>query len=166
MTNRRNNGVFFPRLAGAPAPLTASMTRPVLFSDVDPMGIVWFGRYPLFIECGGGVLYQKTGLGFHELNEAGLLAPVARMEIDYILPLRLGEEITVTASLIWTGSAKLAIEFALTGPDGTVRARAATTQMFVDAKTGLPCWVVPPFVEALNEKWRNGGFACLQNGMA
>jgi len=160
--NRRNNGTSFPRIPGAPAPLSARVVRPVLFSDADPMGIVWFGRYPLFIECGGGVLYQKTGLGFDELNEAGLLAPVARLEIDYVLPLRFGEDITVTSSMIWTGSAKMAIEHVLTGPDGTVRARAATTQIFVEIKTGQPCWVAPPFFEAFNEKWKSGGFACLQ----
>ena len=154
---------YFPRLPGAPAPLTVRVVRPVMFSDVDPMGIVWFGRYPLFFECGGGMLYRQTGLDFPELDIAGLLAPVARMEIDYILPLRLGEDITVVSSMIWTGSAKMAAEHTLIGPDGSVRARGATTQVFMDAKTLQPFWVTPPFIEAFNEKWRTGGFACLQD---
>jgi acyl-CoA thioester hydrolase len=138
--------------------------RPVLFSDVDPMGIVWFGRYPLFIECGGGMLCNRTGLGYEMLHAVGLLAPIAKMEIDYVQPLRLGEEITITASMIWTGSAKLCIEYVLTGSDGGVRAYAATTQLFVDAATGQSHWVTPPTIEAFNEKWQSGGFACLQEG--
>ena len=162
MKNRRSNGIYFPRLPGAPAPLTARVVRPVLFSDVDPMGIVWFGRYPLFLECGGGMLCNRTGLGYEPLLAANLLAPIAKMEVDYVRPLRLGEEITVAASMIWTGSAKLAIEYALTGPDGNIRAYAATTQMFLDATSGQPHWVTPPAVEAFNEKWRTGEFACLQ----
>jgi len=162
---KRNSSTRFPRLPGAPAPLVARVTRPVLFSDVDPMGIVWFGRYPLFLECGGGVLYRATGLSYESLGAAGLLAPVARMEIDYLLPLRFGEDITVTASMVWTGSAKMAIEYELTGPDGSLRARAATLQLFIDAATGQPHWVAPPLIESINEKWRTGGFACLQNSM-
>ena len=161
MTSRRGNATRFPRLPGAPAPLTARAARPALFSDVDPMGIVWFGRYPLFLECGGGVLYRETGLGHEELGGAGLLAPVARLEIDYLRPIRLGEEVLVTASMIWTGSAKLAIEYELAAA-GTLRARAASTQLFVDAATGAACWAAPPFIEAINEKWRAGGFAWLQ----
>ena len=164
MTRRKNSATRFPRLAGAPAPLTAQVTRPVLFSDVDPMGIVWFGRYPLFLECGGGVLSLATGLSYETLYGAGLFAPVARMEIEYIRPLRLGEEVTVAASMIWTGSAKMAIEYDLI-VDGSLRARAATTQLFVDAATGQPHWVTPPLIESINEKWRNGGFACLQKSM-
>jgi len=165
MKNRRSNGIYFPRLPGAPAPLTARVVRPVLFSDVDPMGIVWFGRYPLFLEFGAGMLSRETGLSYESLNDARLLAPVARLDIDYLRPIRLGEEITVTASMIWTGSAKMAIEYAIIGSDGSLRARAATTQLFLDAATGQPHWVTPPFIEAINEKWRNGGFACLQSNM-
>ena len=163
MTERRNNSTRFPRQPGAPAPLTVRVARPVLFSDVDPMGIVWFGRYPLFLECGAGILTRETGLGYESLMAAGLLAPIARMVVDYIRPLRLGEEITVEAAMIWSGSAKLNIEYALSGADGSLRARAATTQLFVDAATGQPHWVMPPFIEAFNEKWRSGGFACLQH---
>ena len=162
--SRRSSATRFPRLPGAPAPLTASIVRPVLFSDVDPMGIVWFGRYPLFLECGGGMLSRETGLSYEALNDAGLFAPIARLEIEYLRPIRLGEEITVIASMIWTGSAKITIEYDLTGSDGNLRARAATTQLFMDAATGQPHWVAPPLIEAINEKWRNGGFACLQNG--
>jgi len=162
--SRRKDGVFFPRLPNAPAPLTVRIVRPVLFSDVDPMGIVWFGRYPLFLECGGGTLSNRTGLGYESALAAKLFTPIARMEIDYVQPLRLGEDITVAASMIWTGSAKIAIEYTLSGPDGSVRAYAATTQLFVDAETSQPLWVVPPHIEAFNEKWRSGGFACLQNG--
>ena len=164
MKGRRKDGVFFPRVPDAPAPLTVRVVRPVLFSDVDPMGIVWFGRYPLFVECGGGMLCNRTGLGYGPLLAAKLYSPIARLEIDYVQPLRLGEEITVAASMIWTGAAKLAIEYALTGPDGSLRAYAATTQLFLDAETGQPHWVTPPAVEAFNEKWRAGGFACLQEG--
>jgi len=161
---RRNSATRFPRLADAPAPLTAQVVRPVFFSDVDPMGIVWFGRYPLFLECGGGMLSRATGLSYEALNNAGLLAPIARLEIEYIRPLRLGEEVTVVAAMIWTGSAKMAIEYDLIA-DGNLRARAATTQLFVDATTGQPHWVTPPLIESINEKWRNGGFACLQKSM-
>ena len=164
MKSRRNEGVYFRRVPGAPAPLTARVVRPVLFSDVDPMGIVWFGRYPLFLECGGGVLCNRTGLGYEVLLAAKLLTPIVRLEIDYVQPLRLGEEITVAASMIWTGSAKLASEYALTGADGSTRAYAATTQLFLDAATGQPQWVTPPLIEGFNEKWRAGGFACLQEG--
>lgn len=162
MNTRRSHAARFPRIPGAPAPLTVHAVRPVAFSDVDPMGIVWFGRYPLFVEVGAGELGKQTGMSFENLKKEGLVAPVAHFSIDYLRPMRLNDEIHVTASMIWTGSAKLNTEYQLARADGTLCACACSTQLLVDLKTEEPYWTLPPFVEAFNAKWMAGEFACQQ----
>lgn len=162
MNKRRSKTSRFPQIPGAPSPLIVQAVRPVIFSDVDPMGIVWFGRYPLFVECGAGELGRQTGLSFENLRKEGLFAPVAQFSIDYLQPMRLGDEIVIRTSLIWTGAAKLNTEYRLSRQDGTVCACAYATQLLIDAATGQSYWTMPPFIEAFNSKWISGGFACLQ----
>lgn len=162
MNRRRCKTSRFPQIPGAPSPLTVQAVRPVVFSDVDPMGIVWFGRYTLFVEYGAGELGRQTGLSFENLRKEGLFAPVAQFSIDYLQPMRLGDEIAIRVSMIWTGAAKLNTEYRLSRQDGTVCACAYATQLLMDAATGQPYWTLPPFIEAFNSKWMSGVFACLQ----
>ena len=58
MNRRRCRVSRFPQIPGAPEPLTVHAVRPVAFSDVDPMGIVWFGRHSLFVQYGPGREYN------------------------------------------------------------------------------------------------------------
>ena len=166
MISRRSQGERFPRVPGAPLPLQVRATRHVMFSDVDPMGIVWFGRYPLFIESGAAELGRQTGMSYENLKDAGLVAPVAHFSIDYVQPMRLGDEIVICASMVWSGSAKLNTEYQLSRVDGTACASAYATQILVDIKTAQPYWTMPLFIEKFNAKWEAGEFACLQHDQA
>ena len=49
MHRRRIQKMTFPDLEGYPA-LSKTVTHRVGFSEVDPMHIVWFGRYAVFFE--------------------------------------------------------------------------------------------------------------------
>jgi len=42
---RRRKGGYFPIEPGSPTPLVARVSRRIRFSDVDPMGVLWYGRY-------------------------------------------------------------------------------------------------------------------------
>lgn len=159
MNRRRCMASRFPHIPGAPAPLVVHSMRPVLFSDVDPMGIVWFGRYSLFVEHGANELGRQTGLTFDNLKKEGLFAPVARFSIDYIQPMRLSDEIEIQTSMIWTGSAKINTEYRLARRGGEVCACAHATQLLMDAATEQPCLITPPFIETFNAKWLSGELA-------
>lgn len=160
MTPRRRSSCF-PRPEGAPAPLRVTVERRVTFSDVDPMGIVWFGRYPLFFEAAAEELGRRCGLSYADFLAAGLRAPVAKMEVDYLLPMQLGELIRVTASLVWNDGARLNTEFELVKPDGRTAATGCTVQLFTEAATGGVLWVSPPLLERCRQRWNAGEFACL-----
>jgi len=160
--NRRHSLTRFPRLTGAPLPLQASVERRVTFSDVDPMGIVWFGRYPLFIEVAAEALWNRCGLSYSRLYEDGLCAPVAKLQCDYLRPMRLGETIRVTAVWVWDEAAKLNTEYVLTKPDGTTAAVASCVQVFAELKSGVPLLLLPPIIQRVREEWIAGAFSCLQ----
>lgn len=158
MTTRRARKVYFEREAGAPDPLTWSVQRRVRFNEVDPMGIVWFGRYPLFLEEGAAELGRRCGLSYPDFIEEGLMAPVASCHVDYLVPLMLDEVFTIRASLVWNEGARLNTEYELIKADGATAARACTVQVFISASDRRVCMVSPPMLERCRARWKAGEF--------
>jgi len=94
------------------------------------MGIAWFGRFAIYFEEIAAELGRKCGLSYADFREAGLRAPIAEYHVDYVRPLVLDEEFTISASLIWNEGARLNTEYELTKADGTLAARGYTVQVF------------------------------------
>ena len=157
----RNRLTHFPRLPDAPVPVQATVRRTTVFSDVDPMGYVWFGRYPLILEGAVDALNKQIGLSYAELAADCVINPVAELKINYLLPIHLGTETEATACLVWTEATKLQYEVVIRSADG-VHAVAWATNLFVDSKTGEVYLYDPPCFSSCREKWKSGAFRCLQ----
>lgn len=162
MTTRRARKNYFEREPGAPAPLRLKVERRVRFNEVDPMGIVWFGRYPLFLEEAAAELGRQCGLSYQDYIQAGLMAPVASVHVDYLVPLYLDEPFSIEAALIWTDGARLNTEYELIKADGTTAARACTVQVFITAVDRRVCLLTPSLLERCRQRWKSGEFKGLQ----
>ena len=58
---------YFQIPENSPAPLRLIVERKVRFEEVDPMNIVWHGRYPGYFEDGRVALGDKYGIGYMDL---------------------------------------------------------------------------------------------------
>ncbi|RJQ13954.1 MAG: acyl-CoA thioesterase [Nitrospiraceae bacterium] len=154
----RKKKTYFKCTEKAPRPVVAELKRRVHFSEVDPLGIVWHGRYPAYFEEGYEELARLCGLSYRDFYEAGLRAPVAGLHIDYFKPLRLAEEFTIRAALIWDEASRLNIEYSLIKDDGTVATSGYTVQVFTDAESGEVCLVSPGLLGKCRERWQAGEF--------
>jgi acyl-CoA thioester hydrolase len=134
----------------------------VLFSDADPMGILWHGRFPAFFEAAAAELHRACGLGYLDFHKAGIQAPIVHLHIDFISPAYLEEEVTVQATLHWNDAARIDTEYTILKADSRLVARGYTVQLFTSAPTGDPLFTPPAFVAASRQAWRDGQFAALQ----
>ncbi|RJR16570.1 MAG: acyl-CoA thioesterase, partial [Nitrospiraceae bacterium] len=140
---KRRKEHYFERIEGAPEPLVIEMRRRVHFSEVDPLAIVWHGRYPSFFEEGSEELGRLCGMSYEDFYKAGLRAPIVKLHIDYFRPLRLAEEFTIRTALIWDTASRLNTEYYLVKDDGTVTTSGYTVQVFTYATSGEVCMVSP-----------------------
>jgi len=154
----RKRKSYFETGAGAPAPIVAEVCRRVHFSEADPMGIVWYGRYSLFFEEASEKLGRICGLTYKDFYEAGLRAPIVELHIDYYRSLFLDEEFTVSAYMVWHEGSMLNTEYGIYKMDGTLAASGYTVQLFTDAKTGEACIVSPALLERCRNRWRTDEF--------
>jgi acyl-CoA thioester hydrolase len=155
-SRRRKN--YFERTVGTPDPVVLELRRRTRFSEADVMGVVWFGRYPLYFEEASAELGRLCGLSFEDFYQAGLRAPVVECHIDYYKSLFLDEEFTIRGSLVWHDGARINTEYHLLKKDGSLAVSGYTVQLLTDAVSGEACVISPKLLERCRERWRRGEF--------
>src|SRR5208337_3726730 len=82
-------------------PTTPRITVPleVYYFDTDAGGVVHNIAYLRMVEIARSQLAMSLGWSLDEMGRTGLVPVVARTEIDYLKPARLGDRLTVTAEL-------------------------------------------------------------------
>lgn len=146
---------FIPQ-PGDPPPLRVVFRRRVRFEEVDPLGIVWHGRYPGYFEDARVALGAQYGINYLDFYERGVVTPIKKMHIDYRFPLRFHEEFTIEGILHWSDAARLNFEFAIRDPGERVATTGYTIQLMLDRRNDSLLLVAPPFFVDFRERWRRG----------
>jgi len=149
---------YFERLPGDPPPIEVSVTRRLQFSESDPLKIAWHGNYAKFFESAYTELSYSCGFDNARLEEEHVSALFYHDEYDYRIPLRCEALFHTTASLVWTESPRINIEYAVRLEDGRVAATGCTTQVFIDARDFSPLWHIPRFWEEFLDRWKRGEY--------
>ena len=158
---RRQRGGYFSVKADAPRPLIARLKYRVRFSDVDPMAVVWHGRYAKLFEQASEELGRSCGMGYADFRRERLQAPIVQLHTDYFAPIVLGEEVAITGKLIWSEGARINSEFEIQKETGIRAATGYTVQMFID-ESGTPLLASPSLLEKCRARWRSGEFRGMQ----
>jgi len=152
---RRKKGAYFRRTNGTPPPISVSLKRRISFSEVDPMGVLWHGRYAFYFEQANEKLGRRCGMSYSDFMQENLRAPVVQFHVDYFASPMLAEEITTIGRFIWNEGARMNIEYEIIKEDGTFAASGYTVQMFV-TDAGEPLLTTPPMLERCRKLWVEG----------
>lgn len=105
----------------------------VLFSQVDAVGIAFFGR--IFEMCHETLeaMLVAGGLPLHKILEGGDWAmPLVHASADFKRPMRLGDRITIRMELEELSGGSLTFAYTLLGEAGDVRAYAKLVHATID----------------------------------
>lgn len=80
--------------------ISAKVNITVEFYDLDPMEIVWHGNYPRYLEKARSELLNIIDYNYQEMKISGYVWPIVDFRIKYIKPLRLHQNILVSALLV------------------------------------------------------------------
>ena len=93
----------------------------VYYEDTDAGGIVYHARYLAFAERARTEALRQAGVPHQELvNDYGLIFVVHRVEMDYLRPARLDDELTVVTGPWALGAATVEVRQAFTAADERV----------------------------------------------
>ena len=146
---------YFPVRDGQPAPLRMTVNRTVRFEEVDPLGIVWHGRYTSYFEDARVALGDKYGIGYMQFYNQGVAAPIKKMHFDYHLPLRYRDKMTIEAIWHWSEAARMNFEFIIRNDNGELATSGYTVQMMLDFDDNILV-VPPPFYAEFCSAWKAG----------
>lgn len=152
---RRQKGGYFHVDPAAPAPLVVRLTQRIHFSDVDPMGILWHGRFAKLFEKANEALGALCGMRYSDFYRDHIRAPIVQFHVDYFAPVPLADEVQITGKMIWSDSARMDIEYEIHTGTGKLAATGYTVQMFVDDK-GVPLLAPPAMQEECRRRWLAG----------
>ncbi len=146
---------YFSVQEGAPEALRIIVERQVRFEEVDPLNIVWHGRYPGYFEDARVAFGEKYGLGYLDCFNHGVLTPIKQMHIDYFKPLSFSERFTIEGILHWSPAARLNFEFIIRNMAGDVTTTGYTVQMMLDPQHNIML-IPPPFISDFLRRWQEG----------
>lgn len=154
---RSRNGKtnYFPAEPDGPAPLQITTDRRVRFEELDPLRIVWHGRYISYFEDGRVAFGREYGLSYAQFMTKKIAAPIVQLHLDYISPLTFDEQISIVTTLHWCEALKLTFEFTVKNEKGAVAATGYSVQLITDLN-GNVLFLPPDWIAEFRQKWLNG----------
>lgn len=121
----------------------STTTIRVRYGETDQMGYLYYGNYALYYEVGRAEAIRELGFTYRELEEQGVMMPVAELNVKYFRPATYDNLITVKTILKeLPRSSKIQFHSELYNEKGELLNVGVTTLVFVDVKTrqkaGLP----------------------------
>lgn len=87
----------------------------VYYEDTDSGGVVYYANYLKFMERARTEWLRQLGFEQDELiQKEAVIFAVRSVQVDYLLPARFNDELSVSANLIEQGRASLTIEQSIT----------------------------------------------------
>lgn len=115
------------------------------FHDIDIMNIVWHGYYVKYFEIARTSLMRALNMDWPWLRDQGVMMPLVHIDVDFIKPLRYGENPCIYAEISEYDSPVLDIDYAIEC-NGELRARAYTRQVYSPLSGESLYYGIPPVV--------------------
>ena len=104
----------------------------IRFSEVDSLRIVWHGHYVKYLEKAREELGREYKIGYCDVEKAGFVTPLVKVEIEYKRQLRYGDIAIVEVTYVDTAAAKLIFDYVIKRKsDNEIIANARTVQIFL-----------------------------------
>ena len=117
----------------------------IRFSEVDMMGVVWHGNYPLYLEDAREAFGAEFGLSYALYIKENVFVPIVKMDVDYKRPVRFGMRPVIRIEYVPTDAAKVIFDYKLYDKEsGDVFLTARTVQVFMNRDYKL-MWFSPDF---------------------
>ncbi len=67
----------------------------VRYAETDQMGFVYYGNYPQYFEVGRAEAMRQIGMTYKDMEEKGIVMPIATMTVKYMKPARYDDLLTI-----------------------------------------------------------------------
>jgi acyl-CoA thioester hydrolase len=131
--------------------ITSETSVRIRYGETDRMGYAYYGYYPFYYEQGRTDLLRQFGLSYSEMEDNGIMLPVAEMHIEYIAPTYYDELVTVRTSVIKKPAAKIEFVYEIFNSKNELINKAITILVFVKKENRKPCRPPKDFMDKIEK---------------
>lgn len=108
---------------------------PVRFSEIDSMRRVWHGSFVTYMEDGRESFGRHwPGIGYADMQEAGIYAPVYDIHVRYLAPLAMNDVAVIHTRYVYHPGARLDYAYRIfRESDSALCAEGSSVQLFIGA---------------------------------
>lgn len=133
--------------------LKASKELEIRFSEVDSMGVVWHGSYPLYFEDARELFGKKYDLTYMGFFDQGCFAPIVELTFHYKKPIKYGMRPRIDIIYRPTEAAKIVFDYEIYDTeDESLIATGHSVQVFMNRQYQL-IWENPEFYLQWKKRW-------------
>ena len=132
------------------------LNKKVLPQHTDHAGVVWHGTYLNWLEESRIDSIDKAGIKYIELLNRGFEMPVYKIEIKYLMPIMIGDEIIVKSSFITNQGPRIKVNSTFTNLKNKIHAEAITDIVLINKETFKVVRKRPDFLENYLNNLRKG----------
>ena len=132
------------------------LNKKVLPQHTDHAGVVWHGTYLNWLEESRIDSIGKAGIKYIELLNRGFEMPVYKIEIKYLIPIMIGDEIIVKSSFITNQGPRIKVNSTFTNLRNKIYAEASIDVVLINKQTFKIVRKRPDFIENYLNNLRKG----------
>ena len=126
---------------------TWKLKKKVLPQHTDHAGVMWHGTYLNWLEESRIDSIGKAGIQYFELINLGFEMPVYKIEIKYLIPIMIGEEIIVKSTFITNKGPRIKVNSTFTNLRNKIHAEANIDIVLINKETFKVVRKRPSFIE-------------------
>ena len=126
---------------------TWKLKKKVLPQHTDHAGVMWHGTYLNWLEESRIDSIGKAGIQYFELINLGFEMPVYKIEIKYLTPIMIGDEIIVKSSYITNKGPRIKVNSTFTNLRNKIHAEANIDIVLINKETFKVVRKRPSFIE-------------------
>ena len=132
------------------------LKKKVLPQHTDHAGVVWHGTYLNWLEESRIDSIGKAGIRYIELLNRGFEMPVYKIEIKYLMPIMIGDEIIVKSSFFTNQGPRIKVNSTFTNLRNKIHAKASIDIVLINKNNFKVIRKKPAFLENCFNNLRNG----------
>ena len=122
------------------------LKKKVLPQHTDHAGVVWHGTYLNWLEESRIDAISKAGMQYIELLNRGFEMPVYKIEIKYLIPIMIGEQIFVKSFFITNKGPRIKVNSIFTNITNKIHAEASVDIVLINKETFKVVRKMPDFL--------------------
>jgi acyl-CoA thioester hydrolase len=123
----------------------------VRYGETDQMGYCYYGNYAQYFEVGRVETMRSLGCSYRQLEEDGIMLPVADYHVKYFRPALYDDLLTIVTSISEIRGPRIVFKYQILKDQKVVLSTAETTLVFVKKETMRPT-PPPTYFEQLLKK--------------